>query len=539
MRRLNLVVGSILACLAANAHAQQVQFVPGEVLVKFRADEQRIANLNSDVALAAIGARRINSIPSIRTERISLPGGMSIDDALFYFGGLPTVEYAEPNVREELFFAPNDPRFAAQYAPKKMKCPEAWDLTKGSAGVIVAVLDTGVDKNHEDLKNKLVPGIDLESGDSDPSHGGIHGVHVSGIIAAETNNGKGISGVGFNVRIMPVKVGANVTTSLSAAAIIYAADHGAKVINMSYGSRFESNAERDAVTYAWNKGLILVAAAGNSGSTQLNYPAAFSQVISVGSTGSSDKRSTFSNYGDWVDVGAPGENVVSTVPGGYAEMTGTSMAAPEVAGVVALLCSYAPTASNSQIRAALESTTDPLEQPVFGHGRVNALRALQQFTPGPTNISSPIAVTPWMGVGWSGALSDIIASDGQFAQQGSVRVEGGHVAGEVVDFALSGPTSGLRSSELVLETNGPTAAAGQIYLYNFAAGKFDFIRGFRLALSGKNSQKVILPLDFTSYISSGLIRVGVRAFGPDRGLGRQWKAPFIFRTEFAEIHTRQ
>jgi len=338
---------------------------------------------------------------------------------------------------------------------------------------------------------------------------------------------------------MPIKVGANVTTSLSASGIIFAADHGARVINMSYGSRFESNTERDAVTYAWNKGLILVAAAGNFGSTQLSYPAAYPQVISVGSTGTSDKRSSFSNYGEWVDVGAPGENVVSTVPGGYAEMTGTSMAAPDVAGVVALICSYAPTASNSQIRSALESTTDPLDQPAFAHGRVNALKALQQFTPGPPNISAPVAVSPWIGVDWSGVLSDITASDGLFAQQGSVRVEGGHVAGETIDFALVGPSAGLRSSELVLESNGPTAAAGQFYLYNFSAAKFEFIRGFRLAPSGKNSQRIVLPLDLTAYVSSGNLRIGLRAFGPDRGLGRQWKQHFVFKAGFAEIRTSQ
>lgn len=539
MRRLKFVFGWIAVACSTIGFAQQVEYVPGEVLVKFRGSEPRIAARNSDLALTAIGAKRLASISSIQTERISLPSGVSIDDALYYFGGLPTVEYAEPNVREDFFFTPNDSKFGTQYAPKKMKCPEAWDLSKGSAGVVVAVIDTGIDRNHEDLKNKIAGGIDLESGKSDPTYSSIHGVHVSGIIAAETNNGKGVAGIGFNVKVMPIKVGANITTALSAAGITYAADHGARVINMSYGTRFESNTERDAVAYAWSKGLVLVAAAGNNGSTQPSYPAAYPQVISVGSTGTADKRSSFSNYGDWVDVGAPGENVLSTVPGGYAELTGTSMASPDVAGVVALMRSYAPTASNSEIRIALESTTDPLEEPLFAHGRVNALKALQHFTPGPPNVSPPTAITQWMGTNGTGTLSSILASDGAFASIGSVRGDGGHSAGQIIDFNLVGPSIGLRSAELNLESNGPTAAAGQLYLYNFSTGRFEFIRGFRLAPAGKNGQKVVLPLDLSPYVGAGAVKVGLRAFGPDRGLGRRWVEPFVFKVGFAEIRTSQ
>ena len=271
---------------------------------------------------------------------------------------------------------------------------EAWSIITGTNDVMIAVIDTGVDYTHEDLNDGRVrTDIDQDyvNDDEDAMDDQGHGTHVAGIIAAETNNGTGISGVMWEAQILPLKVlnsqGSGSTDDV-AAAIRYAADQGADVINMSLGSTGCSQTIADAINYAYfdgDEGAVIVAAAGNSGAS-IGYPAKLPPVIAVGATDHKDTRGYFSSYGEALDVVAPGVRILSTVPNnGYDTFSGTSMAAPHVAGVAGLLLAQRPDLSQGQVREILRQSANDLGQEGFdryyGYGRVNAHQSLEEDTP--------------------------------------------------------------------------------------------------------------------------------------------------------------
>ena len=273
--------------------------------------------------------------------------------------------------------------------------PGAWSSETGDPSVIIAILDTGVDLDHPDLKNKLVAGYDYIDNDSSPDDVGGHGTHCAGIAAASTNNGKGVAGVCPNCSIMPVRVlgPSGGLASDVAKGIIWAVDHGAKVISMSLGGTASSTTQNDAVDYAWKKGAVVVAAAGNANTQSAHYPGYHSTCIAVASSEGSDDRSQFSNYGSWVDVAAPGSYIMSTTIGGsYGTKSGTSMATPFVAGLAGLVFSKAgKSTSPKKIRAAIEDTAVSVGSWVI-HGRVDAKRAVaavSSSSPTPTPTPTP------------------------------------------------------------------------------------------------------------------------------------------------------
>lgn len=316
----------------------------------------------------------------------------------------------------------NDKYFSQQYSLSAMHVPQAWDMSKG-AGTVVAVIDTGVDISHPDLKSRVLPGYDAFSRKEGAKAGDVsrlnyfvssykHGSHVAGIIAAEANNGQGIAGVAPEAKILPIKIFPDLTdiiksfiapdkdesqtiVSILADAIVWAADHGANVINMSLAVNEQSATIERAVKYALDKNVTVVVAAGNSRheDNARNYLAAINGVIGVGATDQNNEITYFSNSGDYVAVAAPGLDIVSSVPSflgfnPYVKMSGTSMAAPNVAGVVALLRSkFGTTATPAWIKQRLEaSATDEGEKgrdDLYGYGLVDAYKALggQDATP--------------------------------------------------------------------------------------------------------------------------------------------------------------
>ncbi|HSI67947.1 MAG TPA: Ig-like domain-containing protein [Planococcus sp. (in: firmicutes)] len=294
------------------------------------------------------------------------------------------VESVEPDYLIELYYTPNDPHiFTRQYHLQKIGANRAWFLTRGSPNVIVAVLDNGVDVNHIDLKGRLVAPYDIVAKSSTKIVNGEHGTHVTGIIGSSINNGVLGAGVAPGVSIMPINIfnGPFAYTSDVVKALDHAVRGGAKVINLSIGNYQFSNAFNDAVQKAYNSGAIVVAAAGNESTDRPHYPAAYDNVISVGSTTATDKRSSFSNFGRHIDLTAPGSDIYSTLPGdGFGPMSGTSMAAPIVSGVAALVWSQEPALSNREVIARLFSSADDLgtagKDIYFGHGRINAKNAL-------------------------------------------------------------------------------------------------------------------------------------------------------------------
>lgn len=304
--------------------------------------------------------------------------GKSTEEAVNEYRKNPNVSYVEPNYILHASFVPNDPSYKNQYSLKKVDAEEAWNVTKGSADVLIAIVDTGVDYTHPDLEGKVVKGYDFVDKDNDPMDENMHGTHCAGIAAASTNNKIGIAGMAPNVKILAERVldqNGSGTLANVAKGITDAVDRGAKVISLSLGGSSSSRTLKNAITYAIKKGATVVAAAGNDGSSDPSYPAYYSQVISVAATDSNDKLATFSNYGDWVDVAAPGVDIYSTVPGGgYEKLSGTSMATPLVSGIAGLLASQGKSAS--QIRQAIESSTDGVGSYNIAHGRVNAFKAV-------------------------------------------------------------------------------------------------------------------------------------------------------------------
>ena len=257
-----------------------------------------------------------------------------------------------------------DPLVSSMWHLQRVDAPTAW-LTTSGAGVAIAVIDTGVQcPGHPDLAANLLPGYDAITGATGcPASTHPHGTHVAGIAAAVGNNGIGGAGVAHGARIVPVRVlddqGGGEDSDV-AAGMVWAADHGAAVMNISLGGEWDSPSLRAATAYAIDRGVVLVAAAGNEGSSRRFYPAAYDGVVSVGATNSGDRRTDWSNHGAWVSLGAPGETILSTCLGGkYCSMSGTSMSTPIVAGVVALMLARSGQASYNDGAAAVVSGPAP------------------------------------------------------------------------------------------------------------------------------------------------------------------------------------
>src|SRR5581483_6642613 len=264
---------------------------------------------------------------------------------------------------------PNDPSYAGSQAPYlgALNLPSAWDRTTGSDSVVVAVVDSGVDPTHPDLAGHVVAGRNIVSGGADTTDEIGHGTKMAGILGAVTNNGLGLAGVAWSVKIMPVKVtGPSGATSDSnvAAGITWAVDHGARVVNLSLGAPGDDHVLQQAVDYATGHDVLVVAAAGNNASTVPEFPAACRGVVAVGATDAAGRRAPFSNSGPWVDVNAPGVDVLTTgVGGGYTRATGTSPATALVAGVAVLLRAADPGAGQADI-------ADRLRRSALGRGPV-------------------------------------------------------------------------------------------------------------------------------------------------------------------------
>lgn len=309
------------------------------------------------------------------------------------------VRYVEPRIKFKIMFVPNDPHWDMQWGPKKIDADWAWNYTFGNRSILVAVIDTGIDYTHPDLVNNYVPlGYDWVNGDPDPKDDHGHGTMCAGIIAAEINNSIGIAGLA-QVRIMAEKGldkdGSGYDDWL-ANAIIHATDQGADIISMSWGGYYYSKLIHDAIKYAYSKGVLLIAAAGNEHTSAKSYPAALDEVIAVSATNENDLLAIFSNYGDWVELAAPGVNIFTTSLGGdYISVDGTSFSAPHVAGVAALIWSYFPNKTRDWVRLRLRYTVDDLGVPGFdvkyGYGRVNAEKAVA--TPLP---SHDLAIYHWV-----------------------------------------------------------------------------------------------------------------------------------------------
>ncbi|TCP59167.1 thermitase [Tumebacillus sp. BK434] len=381
LMKILMTVALTSALLPAAAASAVQQDKPGvtastdQIMVKVKPGKA-----GTDVA-AKHGAKLKKNLTQAGYQVLKVPTGQSAEALLAELQADPAVETAELDAVYSVNFIPNDPSFVNQWHLTKIQAPQAWDYALGT-GVTIAIIDTGVDIQHPDLSSKIVAGYDFVNNDTDADDDQGHGTHVAGIAAASGNNGLNGSGVAPNARIMPVKVlnysGSGYTSDIISG-LFFAADNGAKVINLSMGGGAYSSAFQNAVNYAWNKGAVIVAAAGNNGNTTVQYPAGYNNVFSVACTTSTDAKCSFSNYGTWVDIAAPGLNIYSTANGGgMTTMSGTSMATPIVSGVAALTIErFGYSVSPATVVDRICSSADKIINLGTNCGRVNAYRSVQ------------------------------------------------------------------------------------------------------------------------------------------------------------------
>jgi thermitase len=401
---------SAQAGYAEGVKQQASPYVENEVLVQFSGD---VSSSRTDEIIQSVGAKSFSAIDGLDIYVLKVPKG-SVEDSIRRLKKNPAVLFAEPNYYLSADDTiPGDPGFSNQYGLLNIRAPQGWDLSTGASWVTIAVIDSGVDYSHPDLAYKLLPGYDFVNGDSDPQDDNGHGTHVAGIAAAAANNGIGIAGVSWGAAVMPLKVldsSGNGTYANAAAAIVWATDHGAQVINMSFGGSPYSATLENAVLYAYTRGVVQVAAAGNSGSGSVLYPARFGPVIAVAATDSANNRAGFSNYGPEVDLAAPGVSIYSLYPGGgYGYRSGTSMSAPFVSGLAAILIGIPGNYDAGFVESQMETTALDLGAPgwdvYYGAGLIQmdaAIRRAIPSTPTPTLAtttshpqSPPILVSTW------------------------------------------------------------------------------------------------------------------------------------------------
>lgn len=421
------------------------------------------------------------------------------------------VEYVEKKELHKTFLTPNDTYFTnsfnnGMWCLYQVNAPQAWDISTGDANIVVAVTDNAIQVNHPDLVNKIVPGRDVVDNDNDPSpcggNDGFHGSHVSGTVGAETNNNQGVASIGYNISVMPIKIGNCSTGALTGGydGIIWAADNGADAINMSWGGGGVSTYGQNVCNYAWNAGVILIAAAGNDGTNQQFYPAAYNNVVSVAATTSGDAKSGFSQYGTWIDIAAPGSQILSTDQGSsYQFSQGTSMASPMVAGLVGLMISHAPSATPQDIIDCLLSSADNIDAAngnyigQLGSGRINAEEALiclsaytYSLDAGITAILNPdgalctATVNPEFELRNYGSqnLTSVSISyqyDGGTAQPQTINWTGNLSQGGTEIIQLPSETLGTGPHTLTVSCNNPNGGADQNSSNNTQTSNFNII----------------------------------------------------------------
>ena len=408
-------------------------YAPGEIVVKFK---DGVSLQKASVAMADLGTTVISSNEYIGFHQLSIPADKTVEEMVAAFSARPDVEYAEPNYIAHAFMTPNDPYYSYQWHFPLINMASAWDQSTGS-GVVVAVVDCGVayetygsfTKAPDLAGTNFVAGYDYVNNDTHPNDDCGHGTHVCGTVAQTTNNSLGVAGIAFNCSIMPVKVlDADGYGSYTAIAngITFAANNGADVINLSLGGASSSSTLQNAVIYAYNQGIAVVCAAGNAGTSAPQYPAAYTQSISVSAVRYDKTYTWYTSYGSTIDICAPGgdlnvdQNGDGYVDGvlqqthdgtnygtfGYYFYEGTSMACPHVAGVAALLIAKnGGTMSPDAVRAALQNTAQDLGatgwDQYYGYGLIDANAALLSiannppvaaFSGTPTSGTAPLTV---------------------------------------------------------------------------------------------------------------------------------------------------
>jgi thermitase len=394
-----LISAALLLTLATEASGESVAqpgvdddpkgapYVTGELLVSYESGtseetEKTVLRRSGAQTLDDLpGEVRLVSFPQIRSEASEAAREQALARELKDLDDRANVEAADYNYVREPYFVPNDPKFGKQWGLSRTSLPGAWNSTKGR-GAKIAIVDSGVDESHPDI-GKIAAQRDFVRDDEAANDIYGHGTRITGIAGALTDNGKGMAGACPECQLLIAKVmdaQGRATDSRIIEGIDWSMKHGADVVNLSLGGSAMSSVLRKAVNRASASGAVVVAAAGNTGTTRRQYPAAYPKAIAVSATDRSGGLAYFSSHGDWVDLAAPGTNILSTSASGrYSEQSGTSMSAPFVSGLAGLLASQGMPANS--IRQRMQATAKDLgpagDDPRFGYGRINADRAVR------------------------------------------------------------------------------------------------------------------------------------------------------------------
>jgi len=400
-----VILGSAYA--APSTDVATPGYAPNRLLIGTRAGLS-----DSEVAkILTVHGAKAHRIGSTQLHIVDLPGNGSAQAIATLLAKHPALKFVERDRQVHLALTPNDPYLGSEWHLNKIGAGTAWDVGQG-AGVTIAIIDTGVDGTHPELGAKMVAGWNFYDNNSNTADVQGHGTAVAGAAAATTNNGTGVAGVSGLAKIMPIRVtDANGYTywSTVASALNWAADNGARVANVSFGGVSGSSTVQAAADYMRSKGGLVVAAAGNNGIDEHITPT--TSLITVSATDSSDTKTSWSSYGDFVTIAAPGQDIWTTTKGGgYQAWWGTSLATPVVSGVIGVLMSSNLSLTNSQIEKLLYSSATDLgaagRDSYYGYGRVNAAAAVQaakatllQDTTAPTvSISAPISASTVSGL---------------------------------------------------------------------------------------------------------------------------------------------
>jgi len=394
------------------------KWAPGRLLVQPRPG---LSDEEFDKILKVPGAKRIGRIPGINVHIVQLPPNASEKAAAALLARNPHVKFAEPDMMVGPDGTANDPYYASEWHLSTIGAPTAWDTSTG-AGITVAILDSGVDSSHPDLQGQLVAGWNFYDNNSNTADVTGHGTAVAGTVAAATNNGLGVSSIAPGAKIMPIRIcdtSGIAYFSTVATALTWAADHGARVANISFSGMTGSSTVQSAAQYLKNKGGETVVSAGNTGANE-GYANSTSLITVSATQNSTDAFSTWSSYGNNVDISAPGYYIYSTVKGGsYGGWWGTSFSSPVVAGTVALMMAANPAIAPGTLENLLFSTAQDLGTPgwdmYYGWGRVNTAAAVQAAKGGTTSDTSAPTVSlsaPTGGATVSGLVAvNVSASD--------------------------------------------------------------------------------------------------------------------------------
>jgi len=421
---------------------------PAKLVIGVNADYAEVIDL-----IVEDGGKLVNTV-SMKGEVAALVADIPLNvlpSFLTQVRASDLVRYIEPDMKVHIQLVPNDPYWSLQWGPQKIEADLAWDTTVGSPDVLVAIVDTGIDYNHSDLAANYVPlGYDWVNVDNDPIDDHGHGTHCAGITAAVLNNDIGIAGLA-QVQVMAEKVltsGGWGYWDWIANGIVHAADQGADIISMSLGGYEYSELLHEAVKYAYDSGVLLVAAAGNDATSIKSYPAAYDEVVAVAATDSNDYTAWWSNWGDWIELAAPGVDIYSTVPWGYESWSGTSMATPHVSGVAALVRSLYPDKSRDWVRLWLRYTADDLGDPGFdvyyGYGRINARKAVEEAPPAHDLIAYEWVTPPYVEPGASEIINATILNFGESDENDIVvqlLVDNTIVDSTLISFLASGDST--------------------------------------------------------------------------------------------------